>query len=289
MSFKTFFNSIAPTLERDRIVRSLEKAFKVIETGVIPSLQFPDGLVANQKIMENLDGALQAFAPDYRGQPITFMRLIATQLVSNKGKLLDIYERSFNKEIVVDAIDYKKAHLLEYAAAIIFFTEYAQKLTFAVTADAIQNVYQKRGVVEEYLAFCGNPAALRTFGIICGALYVKPEKLSQALDAIKGLSFDPESHDLMTKMKGKQVDPMSMNMIPLVGHLSLLFGEMLNAAFDWYLKRAEDSLQATQLHILYLERAKEGASTEELAALEKQITYYRERVAKLEQRIESMR
>jgi hypothetical protein len=289
VSFNKFFASISPSLERDRIVRSLEKAFKAIETTVLPSVQFEDKLVADQRVIDNLDTMFKSSAEGYRGQPITFIRMVGQELVSNRSKILDIFERSFNKEIQVDAIDYKKAHLIEYAAAIAFYVEYTQKLVFAVTAAAVKNVYQKQGIVEEFTQFCSDPAAIRSYAIICGALFVKPEKLSVTLDKLKSISYDPDSHDIMVRMKGKEVDPMQMNMIPLIGHISLLFGEMINAAFDHHLKRSEEILQSTQLHIYYLERQKEGASEDELKALEKQIAYYRERVAKLEARIEGMR
>jgi hypothetical protein len=43
------------------------------------------------------------------------------------------------------------------------------------------------------------------------------------------------------------------------------------------------------MNILYLERKKAGASAEELAAIEKQLTYYRAQLQKHEERMEAMK
>ncbi|AXH70843.1 virion structural protein [Vibrio phage BONAISHI] len=292
MSILGFFSGLAaPSIERNRLVHVFEETMRKMEKLTLKTLQINDAPYKDIKLHATLDSNLRRpYGPNgYRGDPHRFMRDTLTQLLSQQRDIVRLIENTFNKNIDIDQISYEKAHLIQYVSAAIFVNEYILRYTYAVTGMAVKDLYRKQGTINDYAAFCGDLDNLKTFSICLGAMSYKAKDLSQALKPLRDISFDPETHQSLAVIRNKEIDPLSMNLIPIVGHASLLVGELLNSYAEWSYKLAESQMETAELNIMYLERDKAGASPEELAAIEDRILKHRGVVSKAEARMEALK
>lgn len=293
MSLKTFFSLIAPSTEKRRLLKTMEVMYDDIDKVIMPSLAFDDNLVRNTKTYHRVNSALEGRdGPDnYRSDMvIRFLREGPIQTMIDEGPaIMRIVEKSFEKDIEVDGLDYKRANLIQYVTGMVFFVEYISKLTFVVSAEASENPMTKKKLIEEYRDFITNYENLKTFVALVNVYSIKAKKLSEALDKLQGVSFDPRTHDAVMKVN-KNIDPLSMNIVPGVGHLALLYNYIVNSIDERRMMGLKDRLTSTKMQILYLQRMQDGELTdEERESIEKQIRYYQGQVGKIEAKIESLR
>lgn len=291
MSLKNFVAALFPSTESSRLRTLLENSYTSIEKSILPSLQYDDSAVAKTGLYITVDRNLKGtFGPDgYKGDLVKYLRNTMVFMLKERSKVLDIYEKSFSKTIETAALDYKKAYLMEYVAGVVFFADYVSKLSYALTSIAVNDNYKKQGIEDEYVQECTDASHMRIFATMCNVLNTKTSAFGEALDAMKDISFDVRTDETMQKAYGGKLNPMKMGYMPVVSDIAIIFGEAYNYVYKAIFDYHKDRYEASKMNILYLERKKAGASAEELAAIEKQLTYYRAQLQKHEERMEAMK
>ncbi len=291
MSLKNFVAALFPSTESSRLRTLLENSYSTIEKNILPSLQYEDSVVEKTGLYITVDRNLKGtFGPDgYKGDLVKYLRNTMVFMLKERSKVLDIYERSFSKTVETAALDYKKAYLMEYVSGVVFFADYVSKLSYALTSLAVNDTYKKQGIEDEYVKECTDVAMMRTFATMCNVLNTKTSDFGAALDALQDISFDVRTDDTMQKAYGSKLNPMKMGYMPVVSDIAILFGELYNAVYKAIFDYHRDRYEASKMNILFLERQKAGASPEELAAIEKQLLYYRAQLQKHQEKMEAMK
>ncbi len=286
-----FVRSLFPSTEKRRLISLMEAVYSDLEKNILPSLQMEDSLVKDQAIYGKLDMYLGgANGPkDYKGQPIAYLRDTAEFMLDQKNNMIDLMDKAFAKSIEVEGLDYKRAHLMHLVTGFVFATEFISKLTYVLSASAVDKLYRKGSIEREYSDYLNESETQISFAIFTSVLRTKPKDLARDLDKIKNISFDPETHEMMQRVhNANKLDPFRMGAIPIIFELTQFFGEIQNDLIRANRELTAARLKSTQYQIMLLEAEARDASPEERKVIEKQIAYWRTQVTKLETRLEEI-
>jgi hypothetical protein len=291
MSLGKFISSLFASSKKDNVIKATETIIDTAELAGLEILQLKDADFSQFDVYKNVDFHFKNdrdVKAAYKGNLIQFLRGALEELVEDKSKIISILEESFRDDIQVEGLDYRRASLLQYVAAIDWFVDYVTKFGYVLSASAIKDPYTKMARLKEYEEFVVASKHKKAAGMIAGILRAGAKKLKTEMTKLKDISFVAENHDLMMKTQANRVDPLKMNLLPGIGHIALFLGDIWNDWVSFRAQRAKALKESAELNILYLERDKAGAPPEELERIEKQIKHYRARINKLDQQIKEM-
>ena len=218
----------------------------------------------------------------YHGDLIGLIEAVCSNLVAEQDKISAAVNKVYENTVSAAALDYHRANLLVYLGLIPHFNNYARRFLLVTTnellgdtvavspVDAADRVYVRD--IKNIRAFA---KALVTFSLPFGEVFT-------AFESGKGIQYNEKTaYTVYNENKGS-VDPFKMRMLPIVGDIVLMFGRLNNlriASDQEIIKEECDKLSVT---IMLLKRKTEKTlDAAELEKLNKQITYYSNRINKL--------
>lgn len=294
MKFSSITRLVTGLLEKtDEVIihNRISEVFEAINKHTVPMYAIPDTLGQDSILMKTLTSRLMSRrlpVVGYRKNPVGFIRETFTKLAENEQAFKTLYTESFKNGALKEALTYKQVQLLHLLKAVDFASTYARRLALSLAHAEMNTLESAKPIDGEYMEFVLNKNNMESFVIVLSALNHKFSEIQHMLEKIKDLSYSPDQEELIAKMRGKSVDPLSMGLVPVVGDIAVFFGEMRNLYVKRRFESSQDEKQKLELTILLLERKKEGASPEELEKIQQQIDYYSNRINKLNAYIESV-
>jgi len=290
--FNTISKVVAHLFEKtDKaiILNRVEEVFKNISNHTVPMAQIDDSIGENTKVMKLLDARLRSRrlpVDGYQQNPTRFIRETFTKAADDEAEYVKLFKNSFSRDVFKESLTYDQSQLMTFLLVLEEASDYARQLFFILPRLEMdiplkskeQHIYDT--VMDEN--------NLELFAIVLSALRKGPKEIQQLLAKIKEINYNPDDEAIIARVKGKAADPLSMNLIPVIGNLYVFFGELSNKRTKRKYEEGKEELARLETTIFYLEQRKEGASDEELARIQKQIDYYTDRINKLEAMIEDI-
>lgn len=294
---KSFFSGLLPNFEKKRIMEDLSVSFKELE--VLEELYSVIGSDYNKVMSTEFKTLVKEMGknvPNFRGDVMTYLSGIIKARLSEKAKLEKFVDEIYGPVVLKDAMDYRKLHMLRYIDGFTFFNTYARKLLLVATDKLVKMDKSKQGlktaasVVDkldnEYVMDYRN---IRSFAYVTGALSHDIKEIRLALSKMAKVNFSPENHAVVVADKGSMADPLRLGLMPGVGSLIYFIGMNYNV---YLVKRQEmmiEEKEKLQVKILLLNRLLEGETDKAaIAKLDKQISYYDNRINKLASQLEDL-
>lgn len=177
---------------------------------------------------------------------------------------------------------------MQLCAAIDIFYELLVKFISVASSQTVKDVYAKQKVTQQYAKELADDKTARVLGFICALIHKKPSDLESAFKAMKDVPYVADRANEITRVYKDRLDPMKSGLAPGFGHLVVFIGGLMNEWQTYRRDRAKEILKQVRMEQIYRKRAMEGASPEELAALEEQIKAGERRIMKLEQKIKDL-
>ncbi|UKZ10891.1 virion structural protein [Vibrio phage C-ZP2022] len=291
MSLTNFVTRVFTPTEKEIVVKGLEQNIDNHEGMLEEILMVDDRAYADLAVYKMIDTTLRrsSFTGDiYKGNVLQFLRLTVKELAKNKNDYLKMLEKSFDREVIREGLDYHRVHLLQMCAAIDTFFDFATKFAAVLSANASSDLYKKDKIIMKYEEEINNYGFQQAafYGIMIA--HKRPSQLESAFAQGKDVPFIEERAKEMEAAYKEKVDPFRSNLIPVIGHIAIFVGEYWNSWITYRRDRAKEILNRIRMEQLYRKRAMEGATGEELENIKKQIEHYDKRIRILEQKIKDM-
>lgn len=293
MSIKKFIQNVFSPTESSMIISGLRENIKNAEENVIKILEVNDKDVSKFNTYVLLDKWLRTetlTSKTYKKDTLfEYLQVVTQRLIDKQNDLIRYYEKSFNADVTLNGLDYRRANLLHLAASIDFFLDYVVKATALITEEAVSSNYPNKKLARLYRDQVSSVDKLRAFAVTSSVLGKIGKSMIKELDALADIPFVVESAEHLESTYRDKLNVTKSNLVPLVGHVSLFIGDVVNTFIKWRYDRAEALLDLTRIELMYAKRDREGnLSPEERVALEKQIENLQKRIAVLETKMESM-
>lgn len=291
MSLQKFITDAFTPTEKDTVVKGLTQSIEDNEEILSEIFSVDDAVYKNSPTYQRVEALIRTnphAGPHYRGQMYKFLRLAVDEIAKNKNDYVKMIERSFDREIIRSGLDYRRANLLQMCAGFEILFDWMIKLSAVISAEGSEDPYTKDKLLGLYREEVIDTNKIRTVGYILSLAFTDPRKLRELLDGMKDIPFIPErAQEMIAAYRGK-LDPTKQGIFPFIGHAFIFLGETFNSIQKHRLDRAKEILNRIRVEQLMRKRQMEGASPEEIEALQKQIDHYNKRIARLEQIIKDI-
>lgn len=291
MALQKFITDTFTPTEKETVVKGLVQNIEDNEEVLAEIFSVDDSVYKNSETYQRAEAMIRTSphaGPHYHGQFYKFLRLSVEAIGKNKNDYVKMIERSFDREIIRSGLDYRRANLLQLCAGIDILFDWMIKFSAVISAETVQDPYQKEKVMQLYRAEVLDGNKLQAIGFLLGLVNTDVRNLRKMLDEMKDIPFVVERADEMISAYRSKLDPMRQGIIPVIGHIAIFIGEGLNALRKHRRDRAKEILNRIRMDQLMRKRQMEGATEEELESIQKQIDYYNKRIARLEQIIKDL-
>lgn len=291
MSITKFVEQVFTPTEKEVLIKGLEQNVANHEILAMELTEIGDAPLRNTAIYQRYDRALRTnvhAASVYKGDLVRFLALTANKIEENVGKYTKYIEQSFDREVTRNGLDYRRAHLMQLCAAIDLFYSNLTKFIAVASAQTVKDVYAKQKMTQQYDKELSHDNTVRAMGYIVALLWKKPSELEAMLKDMKDIPFVEDRANEITRVYKDRLDPMKSGLAPGFGHIAVFIGGLINEWQTYRRDRAKEILKQVRIEQIYRKRAQEGASPEELKALEEQIKAGERRIIKLEQKIKDI-
>lgn len=275
-----------------RLGESYEKRKLMTDLGSIYQMMSEKTLVMLMTLTEDMGtkySALQDIARKMTGdqvnknKPLLAITEIMQKLLSERSELERLVEETFDKAIVKDVLDYRGLNLLHYISAMRTFDKFAKSLTLAVVAFERQKAGMRLSPADRHaMAFVSDKQNVEAFQVTVTALSRPFKQIAKSLNDLKGIQVVEGVDESTMGLTPGSTDVLRSGFVPVLSHIFLIPATLYNAWIMRNYELANEEVEKLKLEVMLLEQAKQGtSSSEEQAALDKQISYYNNRIQKL--------
>jgi hypothetical protein len=273
-----FFRSLLPGLSRKDLVIDITHTYDELHQIVIPMYETDmSEFTFKGELAKSLDRMIRKSSIDFHKSSYATISKCLKQISDNEEEVIKMLESTFGKEIVKDALDYKKIQILNYVEALNFINEYSRRWILGVVTQEFDpnTAHRIVGPIDKAtIAWAQDWNNMSTF-IKVLEICAKPTKnFLNTVDKVEGLLVKLEEVGAADAVINKGIDPNGFGIIPV--RMNPFFHIAL-AVNTWRVARYERNIEERaklQLMVLALqEQQSKTQDTEKLTNLEKQIKY----------------
>ncbi|WP_144106604.1 hypothetical protein [Paraburkholderia sp. BCC1886] len=291
MKIEQYLATILPSFKKDQILDDVRNTRVELREATLPAFEVAHGLLGHWKWKS---GEVKDVASNFQrlvkgGNLVTVITEGLRDTVETLALAESFVMKSYNEEVVSQALTYQKANILQFIEAVAFVSRYSRKLlnfifvneTRATAPDSVQKdaltPYEIKWIDDNLVTFCTAFAAV--------AQPVK--KVEDAFDGIPEIVVKSSNADVLKAMAGgeKRLDPFRFGFIDAKMNLFYHVGKWLAEGQVERYNAAKEELRLVQLRKLNLEKIAEKKPD---AALQQEIEYTESRVQGLNAKIAKM-
>jgi hypothetical protein len=291
MKVEQYIATLAPSMRKDKILDDLACVRKELKEFTLPAYDSISILFDKWKWKSE---EMKAFSLSFnrvvggKGVVPTIREGLKTVL-ANLDVLEDLIVKTFNEELVMSAITYKKATILQYLDAVSFLSKYARRFAnymlvceTSILADSDTSIGEAFTPAE--LGFIGSKFLVFAQAMV--ALSCKPQDVIKRIEMAPEVIVKAASAAVLEQTLGREkVDPIKIGLISAAWNPFYHIGKAIAAwQVDSY-NSAREELQLVQMRKLYLEKLQDKKPD---AALAQEIEYAEGRVQNLNAKIAKM-
>lgn len=284
-----FLRQLVPSFTKDEVkekLRLVQQALqKTIAVYVSASDVFKDGY--KSKAGKDFDNDFKRIVKTrFRGNSVEVIQQVLQNIASIGDLLSGLVEKSYNKDIVVEGITYKRAEILRTLGFMDFTTTYARQLLHYLLASQA-NVQAKtlpagQERPKPEIAFLNNNQA--AFFQLLVTFALPPNEFSKKIDEIPDIGIGENDDTTIVPTVGiMKLDPLKNNFIPGVTPMFMNIGIWWAQRQVARYQRMVEDVRAIEYRIEQLRLQAEG---KEDAMLERAIEKYEKYVDDLAEDIE---
>jgi len=290
MSMIEYVKSLLPTFGQDRLVDDLSRLRAELHELVLPSLEQAEkafhGKKFKSKLAKDVEHTLQGRFKDHsRGDLFQILTDILKDAPGKVDALEKLVEECFAKDVVKEAITYRKASILKYTEVMSFALHYTVRMALRIIAaetnaaaggsdeDATLSAAERQFLDDKYIAWLDALVVLDR----------PTADLDPFIMAIPDVTASVESAPAVEAMvEARTLDPMKLNMISPswnpIYHVRSYLAEIQVASIN----RAKEERKLVELRLHELKLKQQGQND---ARVEKQIELVEERLKKIDFKI----
>ena len=278
-----FFSRLNSSYEKKRIMNQLANSYQMLSEKTIVMLgTLDESMGAKYKHLQMLSSKMKGDQINQK-RPLISILGVAEKLLIERNDLERTIEQAFGKAVIRDVLDYRGLNLLHYVAAIETFNKYSKALTLAIVAYERQAAGMRISPADKHaLRYVEDKANTEAFLVVLSALARPFSQIAKALNDLKGIQVVEGVDEATMGLTHGSTDVLRSGFVPIFSNIFLIVGNLYN---EWVIRNyelANEEVEKLKLEVMLLEQAKQGtSSSEEQAALDKQISYYNNRIQKL--------
>lgn len=275
-----FVAGLLPNTSAVTINSEIDNFFEDMRKNIRPMFNIDDTVGFKSTIYITLDKYLKnnKASTGYKGNLIQYMQLSLDELIKNEVAFKDFFNGRFKNDVLKEAMDYEHAQLMQMIAGFAFFADYTRKLAVSLIRSEINNPYKP--VDKMFVDFIMRVDNLDKLMIMLPVVRSKPSELATKLKPLEQISFSANNVDVVSSSLGVKQDPFRMGFLGTWGPFYLV-GQLYNTYITWRYDLAKDTKAKQEQLVIMFEKQKNGASPEELAAIQKKIDYYNNNINKI--------
>lgn len=296
-NLKSFFSTLLPSFQKSNLITGLEAQFKelALNKEMYESVDRELVTVMNENYSA-LGVVIDKYHKRYNNDILGTIKDVIDLRLKEQVETLDFIDKIYSKVEVRDVMDYRKIQMLRYVDALEFFVEYSRFLIIdasnilATKLSKDANVKLVTSVIDkEEREFIRNPDNIKAMGIATGALANEIKNIQDLLHEISNVTFEPLNHDVIRKDTANKTDPLQLGFMPIIGSITYRVGLAINTFTAMRQEKAINERDKLKVKVLMLNRLRETeVDKDEVKSLAKQVSYYDNRINKLQAKIDDL-
>jgi hypothetical protein len=287
-----FFKSLLPSLSKRDMVWDLTHTYEELQQIVIPMYDMNIDGDFRGHIATEMDKRLKKSKLDFSKNSYKTIGKLLKKIDENEEDVVKMMEHEFAREVIKDALDYKKINIIYYVEALNFVNDYARRFISAVISQEYESELAHKiiGPVDKAtVAWVADDRNMDSFIRVLEILTPAVKSFLDKLKDLEGHIFDPIEWESIKSVSGSKMDPVEFGFVPVRMNLIYHVGMAINGWRVAKYERNKEELARVQLMVIALEeqRAK-TQDKEKLDNLTQQIRYYGNRINVLSAKIEDM-
>lgn len=287
-----FFKSLMPNMFKRDMVWDLTHTYEELQQIVIPMYDLNiDGNFSGH-IAQEMEKRLKKSKLDYSKNVYKSIGKYLKKIEENEEDVVKMMEVEFAREVIKDAIDYKKINIIYYVEALNFVNDYARRFISAVITQEYEGdlAHKIIGPVDKAtMAWVSDDRNMETFVRVLEILTPSVKSFLDKVKDLEGHVFDPVEYESIRVTTASKMDPVEFGFVPVrmnpVYHIGLAINGWRVAKYE----RNKEELARVQLMVMALDEQKSKSNDpEKVENLTKQIKYYANRINVLSAKIEDM-
>lgn len=290
---KDFVSTLKDKIEKKDVIDDLSDAFSSLAYYTYPmyKLEVAKRLDTsrNNPVSKTLVNALKGVGIRTEN-PFTDIHHLMEELLKNEDKIIEVVTKAFGNVRLREGMDYKTINILYYINNLAFFVETARYYIMGAIALEYKEseIFKPMSAIDKYhVEITTDNKFAMSFAKSVELLSLNIDVIVRGLRDLDGYRYDEDHHDEIMSRNSKEVDPYKIGFLPVWLNPVYHLGLALNA---WRNKRNEKArLEKERFEFIVmaindqLDMEKNG---EEKAKLKKQMSYYSNRINKLDMEIE---
>ncbi len=288
-----FFKSLLPNILKKDLMTDLTHSFDDLNQITLPMYQANiDDVTFKGELAKSMEKLLKRSKIRFKTNCYNTIATALQKLSENEEQIIKMVENDFAREIIKDAIDYKRLNVIHYLESINFINEYARKFILGLIAQEFDDNTASKitGPVDRAtIEFANDYKNMETFVKVLEICSGDVQNFMHSIQKLDGHIFNPAEADAMKAVNGSTMDPHSFGLIPVRMNPFYHIGLAIN---KWRIARYELNVEEKaklQLMLLALQDSKSKTNDKEKQTnLEKQIKYRSNQINILSEKIRQM-
>lgn len=282
-----FVDTILPSFERIQILDEVERVIKDTKEVVLPGLDINDETIRSSATHNMVFNALNRSGGKlFKGNVVNYIKKVTELTIDGKDDLIKLVEKTFNRKISKEGLDYKRGHLLHLVSLLEFYNRYAIQFLLVTTKEVLDDKYYPVDKVESM--FVKDSDNINKFVAVCHALEHEFKNYTKLMVKVDGITMDEDTREVTETTLGEDADPLSVGFYTVDFNPFYLIGKVANQIYVFFFDIKREQARKLALHVTKLKQQREGASEEEIAAIDKAIGYHSDRLNKMNGEIEEV-
>lgn len=285
MKFNKLINALRPNFERTQLIEAVDDMFDNL--GTLSNITQLDPAV-NASFKETFPSMHRSLDrhKSFGGNVLKYLNKIITDRSAERSDLIEYIEKLYAPDVMKVTFDFERTNVMALLNAMAFFIDTTTQLVTSLAIKAVALPSVVRVSDKDTFELLESPITAANYSTAVLALENSFKDLRSIYKGMRDISFSEEDFDVAKGMINGSEDPLKTGLLPVVGHFILYFGYRVNKYRSaLHEQRKEEIMRLTQTNA-YLSRKREGATSEELSRIERQIAAHSARIDKLRAKVE---
>lgn len=286
-----YFGSLLPKIEKKNIRIDLMHSLEELRQIVKPMYELDFEYTLDSAVSRDTDYHFKKNIKGYRTDPFKQIQETIAIILKNEDDIIDMVDKELDDTVVKYVIDFRKLNIIQYVEALNFFNEFARRWILALAHEEYKSkvpMVDTTAMDKHSKFFVSNRNNVTSFSKAVVFLSLPVKDYLKSIKSLGGITVDVDAAEAGAVSNKSKLDPHGNNLIPVRWNPIYHIGLAVNAWRIARHNRNKEELAKLQLTLLALQEARQNASPDKLASIEKQIAYHSNRQNKLAAKVEKL-